>query len=309
LIARSTKERGVVANIGRESLKYTLRIRVGNPIEASMKEILLSVLLLTALKAHSAHAREEAHSVVRPSVTGQIPNVEEFRIEEISFYSHSTRLAGSLAVPRSRPVLAAIVFVHGSGKQERDMVWARRFAAEGIAAFVYDKRGAGQSRGEYEEDQSVGEKNINLLADDAVAAFEKVRDSHSLKNIPIGFAGISQAGWIVPVAAEKSRSAKFVLLWSGPVCKVSAEDIYSKFTADRDSIEVPSYAEALGSRKEKYARPDFLGKDTDPKESLEKLSIPDKRGSFQHARLYPARAGSAMQAHYTKSRRVWDATA
>jgi len=212
-------------------------------------------------------------AVVGLLVMGAVPR-DDFRVEEITFVSRSTKLAGSLVLPKNRAISAAVVFVHGSGRQTRGMQWARRFAAEGIAAFVYDKRGAGESEGHYEEDQSVGEKNITLLADDAAAAFDAISGRDSLMNVPIGFAGISQAGWIVPMAAAKSKSSKFVLLWSGPVCKVSEEDIYSKYTSDRDSDEPPSYARALKSRTVKYVWPDFLGKDTDPKESLAKLSIP-----------------------------------
>ena len=88
--------------------------------------------------------------------------------------------------------------------------------------------------------------------------------------------------WIVPLAAEKSNAVDFMVLWSGPVCRVSEEDIFSKYTADQDGDidagidrkKVPSYAEALRARKVKYIWPGFLGKDTDPSESLAKLKIP-----------------------------------
>ena len=169
---------------------------------------------------------------------------------------------------------AAVVFIHGSGKQTRNIGWAERFAKEGIVALVYDKRGAGKSGGEYEGEQSVSEKNIALLADDAISALQKLSSHPSLKGIPVGFAGISQAGWIGPLAAEKSNLAKFLVLWSGPVSKVSEEDIFSKYTSDRDSHTAPTYDEALRSRTEEYVWPDFLGKDTDSSESLKKLSIP-----------------------------------
>lgn len=156
------------------------------------------------------------------------------------------------------------------------MHWAERFASEGIAALVYDKRGVGRSGGEYEDKQSVSEKNISLLADDAAAALNVLREHHRTKDVPLGLAGISQAGWIVPVAAEKSDVVDFMVLWSGPVCKVSEEDIFSKYTADHDGDgeKPPSYDEALKARKTKYIWPDFLGKDSDPIESLAKLDIP-----------------------------------
>ena len=169
---------------------------------------------------------------------------------------------------------AAVVFIHGSGKQTRNLGWAERFAKEGIVALVYDKRGAGNSGGEYEGEQSVSEKNIALLTDDAISALKKLSSHSSLKGIPVGVAGISQAGWIGPLAAEKSNLAKFLVLWSGPVGKVSEEDIFSKYTSDRDSHTAPTYDEALRSRTEEYVWPDFLGRDTDSSESLKKLSIP-----------------------------------
>jgi dienelactone hydrolase len=196
------------------------------------------------------------------------------RVEEVEFANHGVTLSGSIVLPANQPPHAAVVFIHGSGKQTRDMGSAERFAKEGIAALVYDKRGAGKSGGEYEGEQSVSEKNLVLLADDAISALKKLSSHPSLKGIPVGFAGISQAGWVAPLAAEKSSLAKFLVLWSGPVSKVSEEDIYSKYTADRDIRTVPTYDEALRSRTQKYVWPDFLGKDTDSTESLKKLSIP-----------------------------------
>jgi uncharacterized protein len=196
------------------------------------------------------------------------------RVENVEFVSHGARLSGSIVLPADGPAKAAVVFVHGSGKQERDLGLATRFAQAGIAALVYDKRGAGKSGGTYEGEQSVSGMNIALLADDAVAALTKLASHPPLKGVRVGFAGISQAGWIAPLAAEKTPLAKFLVLWSGPVTKVSEEDIYSKHTADRDGSKLPSYDDAVRARKVAYIWPDFLGKDTDAAENLKGLSIP-----------------------------------
>ena len=67
---------------------------------------------------------------------------ENLRTEEVEFVSHGVTLSGSIVFPDG-DIHAAVVFVHGSGKQERNLHWAERFAREGIAALVYDKRGAG----------------------------------------------------------------------------------------------------------------------------------------------------------------------
>jgi dienelactone hydrolase len=193
---------------------------------------------------------------------------------EMQWVSHGATLSGSLVLPVDARPRAAVVFVHGSGKQERSLHWGERFAAAGIAALVYDKRGAGKSGGEYESEQSVSEKNISLLADDARSAVLTLSTHPQLRGVPIGLAGISQAGWIVPLAAERNSVVKFLVLWSGPVCKVSEEDIFSKFTADAEGLVAPRYEEALRARTSVYVWPDFLGKDTDAAESLTKLSIP-----------------------------------
>jgi len=199
---------------------------------------------------------------------------KRYQVEEIEFVSHQDTLAGSIVFPEMGDIRSAVVFVHGSGKQTRNIHWAERFASQGIAALVYDKRGAGLSGGEYENNQSVSEKNIRLLADDSVAALNVLRGHPKTKGLRLGLTGISQAGWIVPIAAEKSEAVDFIVLWSGPVCKVSEEDIYSKYTVDLDNKVVPSYQEALRSRKQKYFWPAFLGKDSDPVDSLAKLDIP-----------------------------------
>jgi uncharacterized protein len=194
--------------------------------------------------------------------------------EEVTFESHGVKLSGSVALPDGKRPQAALVFVHGSGPQTRNGALAERLARAGIAALVYDKRGVGKSGGEYEGQQSVSEQNISLLADDAVAAWHALARHRAIRGIPVGFAGISQAGWIVPVAARRAKQARFLVLWSGPVCTVSEEDIYSLYTRDAGGRTVPAYAEALASRKEPYVWPDFLGVDTDPVTSLRELAIP-----------------------------------
>jgi uncharacterized protein len=102
------------------------------------------------------------------------------RVEEVEFVSHGATLSGSIVFPADQPLHAAVVFIHGSGKQTRNTSWAERFAREGIVALVYDKRGAGKSGGQYEGEQSVGEKNIALLADDAASALKKLSSHPSV---------------------------------------------------------------------------------------------------------------------------------
>lgn len=51
---------------------------------------------------------------------------EDFRTEDVKFMSNDTQLSGSIVFPQGKEVLAAVVFVHGSGKQARNLFWAER---------------------------------------------------------------------------------------------------------------------------------------------------------------------------------------
>jgi pimeloyl-ACP methyl ester carboxylesterase len=196
------------------------------------------------------------------------------RVEEVEFTSHGDKLSGSVVLPRDGKIHAAVVYIHGSGPQTRSLGIAKLFADAGMAALVYDKRGVGKSGGEYESKQSVSGRNVSLLADDAAAALTALAKHPAMRGVPLGLTGISQAGWIAPLAAQRNTHTDFLLMWSGPVCKVSEEDIYSKYTGDADRKTAPPFAEALAARTRKYIWPDFLGRDTDSAEDLARLSIP-----------------------------------
>lgn len=198
----------------------------------------------------------------------------EYLVEEVEFNSRSTQLSGTIVFPEKTQVRAAVVFVHGSGKQTRNLRLAENLASQGIATLVYDKRGVGKSGGAYEGEQSVSGPNLSLLADDAAAAMSLLQRHPRTAHVAVGLSGISQAGWIIPLAAERARSVDFLVIWSGPISKVSEEDIYSKHTNDRDSDSPPTYAQALAARTQRYIWPSFLGKDTDPSESLSRLNVP-----------------------------------
>ncbi|MEL7312744.1 MAG: alpha/beta hydrolase [Pseudomonadota bacterium] len=191
----------------------------------------------------------------------------------LRFESRGVLLEGTLVLPTASAPTAAVVFVHGSGRQSRSLPLGRVFAETGIAAFVYDKRGVGKSAGHFEGDQPVSETNLDLLAADARAALNVLDGVERLEGVPRGFTGLSQAGWIVPLAAQDS-DADFVLLWSGPVCKISEEDIFSKYTRNSDAARIPSYDEALAARTSPYEWPEFLGRDTDAAADLAGLDIP-----------------------------------
>jgi pimeloyl-ACP methyl ester carboxylesterase len=198
-----------------------------------------------------------------------------FHEETISFRSHETTLAGSLFTPKRKKLFAVVVWVDGSGPLPRSTTLAKKFASHGIAVLVYDKRGVGESGGNYEGDRNASGDNLRLLADDASAAIDFVAAHPTYSNLPRGLIGISQAGWIIPLAANSNDKVQFIGIFSGPVCKVSEEGIFSEFTEDKNSLgHIPAFEKIRATVGDSYAWPAGWGEDIDSSETAATLSIP-----------------------------------
>ena len=138
---------------------------------------------------------------------------------DTQFNSVETRLAGRLIEPAGtvadgRPL---VVLVHGSERTSAlGSAYAYSLAAQGIAVFVYDKRGTGTSEGEYTQ-------NFELLAADAAAALAHAKTTTRGRISKAGFFGGSQGGWVAPLAATHS-DAQFVAIGFGLVASPIEED-------------------------------------------------------------------------------------
>lgn len=111
-----------------------------------------------------------------------------------------TRLAGRLLLPPGDTPVPIVVLVHGS-ELDSALIWdwmQRLLPAEGVGAFVYDKRGTGRSQGEYTQD-------FEILAADAVAASIEARRLAGARAGRIGYRGASQGGWVAPMAANRAQ--------------------------------------------------------------------------------------------------------
>jgi pimeloyl-ACP methyl ester carboxylesterase len=144
---------------------------------------------------------------------------QDTRETDATFVSAATRLAGRLVEPAGEPDGARplVVLVHGSEKTAAiGSVYAWMLAAQGVSAFVYDKRGTGASAGDYTQ-------NFELLADDAAAALREARRLAAGRFGRAGFFGGSQGGWVAPLAATRSPS-DFVAVGFGLVVSPIEED-------------------------------------------------------------------------------------
>ena len=123
-----------------------------------------------------------------------------FDSTDTTFFSNGVKLVGRLVMPEGKGKVPVVILVHGSEHDSaRDFNSLQRmFPAQGIGAFVYDKRGTGASGGVYTQD-------FETLANDAVLAMKQAQGLGGARVGRIGYQGGSEGGWVAPLAANKAE--------------------------------------------------------------------------------------------------------
>jgi len=137
--------------------------------------------------------------------------VEIEKREDVRFSNGDVRLAGTLVSPARGGRHPAIVLVHGSGAENREYIlpWARFLIRRGVAVLGYDKRGVGDSTGDWNT------ASFEDLAGDVVSAVEYLKTRRDIDGTKIGILGVSQAGWVMPLAAVRTPDVAFLISVSG----------------------------------------------------------------------------------------------
>ena len=141
-----------------------------------------------------------------------------FDVHNTTFESGGAKLVGRLVMPEGAGKVPVVVLVHGSEHDSALDFYAlqRMFPAEGIGAFVFDKRGTGVSGGVYTQD-------FNVLANDDIAALAEARRLAGARAGRVGYQGGSEAGWVVPLAVNRGGS-DFAIVGFGLAVTVLEED-------------------------------------------------------------------------------------
>ncbi|MDR7135313.1 dienelactone hydrolase [Lysobacter niastensis] len=182
-----------------------------------------------------------------------------FAATETRFRGHGETLAGKLVMPPGDGPVPIAVLVHGSEAYSARTFnyFQRLLPANGIGVFVYDKRGTGDSTGKYSQD-------FHLLADDAVAALKEARRLAGARAGRVGFSGGSQAGWIIPLAANRS-DADFAAVAYGLADTPLAED--------RDQVQLDLIAAGRG--------PDVLAKAREVTDATAAVMVARFKGGYE----------------------------
>lgn len=166
------------------------------------------------------------------------------RVEQIHFTSGDATLSGSLYIPAGHGPHPAVVLFHGSGPQQRDISTAGWFAEHGVAALAYDKRGVGESTGDFRKIVFMD------LTRDGIAAIQLLKSRRDIDANQIGVWGLSQGGWLGPLAATQTNDIHWVIAVSGPGVSPGEQMIvYYANELRRQGVPEAQVAEASATRR------------------------------------------------------------
>lgn len=177
------------------------------------------VALPTSIESRIEFQRDAAGKITSLTSRGEgaaahtAQRVEIEKREEVRFSNGRIRLGGTLISPSTPPRARhpAVILVHGSGAENREYMlpWAHFLIRRGMAVLGYDKRGVGESTGDWNT------ASFEDLAGDVVAAFDYLKTRSDIDRAHVGVLGISQAGWIMPLAAVRAKDLAFLISISG----------------------------------------------------------------------------------------------
>ncbi len=157
--------------------------------------------------------------------------------------SQDVQLRASYYVPQGvAEPLPAVVVVHGSAPSTRNDVSfsTRMFLNLGFAVLAYDKRGVGESSGEYRRFNVKDSQNIfEELAADTRVATRWLRTQKEVDAARIGLVGGSQAGWIMPLAASNTDVVRFIVIFAGTPVSAGEEAYHGRLTGDGGGNGLP----------------------------------------------------------------------
>lgn len=143
---------------------------------------------------------------------------------EVRFRSGEVELCALLMLPIGGEKHPGAVVIQGSGDSDRDNVWAfsiaNHLALSGVAVLLPDKRGCGRSAGDW---KAVG---FEELATDALAGLEVLAARPEVDGQRIGLVGLSQGGWIAPLAARRDARVAFAVSVSGAAVSVREQVLH-----------------------------------------------------------------------------------
>ncbi len=147
----------------------------------------------------------------------QTSNIEEIKIQ---FQNADVNFASKLFIPAGDGPFPAVVILHGGSSNVKahratSSYYAQCFANNGIAVMIYDKRGTGDSGGEYSN------STFDDFVQDALSAVSFFKKQKKVDPQKVGIFGPSQGGRIAALAAARSSDVSFIATLAAPLVSIA----------------------------------------------------------------------------------------
>ncbi|NUP71774.1 MAG: alpha/beta fold hydrolase [Gemmatimonadaceae bacterium] len=194
---------------------------------------------LSSIVAAREGASTMSWRVVR---SGAVTAPAPYATREVKIAAQGAMLAATLFIPRnSRGRAPAVLLLQGSSTNLRSdyRFYADRFARAGFVVLAFDKRGNGESTGDYRR------ASYDDLVFDAREAFDTLAAQPEVDGRRVGLWGLSQGAFLAPRVAEHlAVPPAFVVAVSSPGMPISES------AAHQDSLRVAwrGFGEAAAAR-------------------------------------------------------------
>lgn len=156
--------------------------------------------------------------------------IKPYSIESLTIKNDGISLSAHIYKPSTDGLHPAIVLLHGSSTNLKSNYAfdADYFARLGFEVLIFDKRGNGESTGNYYL------SNYDDLIADAIVCLETMYRRESVDKDRIGLWGFSQGAMLLPKIVSKTSIPKFLIAKSPEICSVSEAAAFS------DSLRIVS---------------------------------------------------------------------
>jgi pimeloyl-ACP methyl ester carboxylesterase len=140
---------------------------------------------------------------------------ETAKVQELSFPSGEFTIVGDLRTHEVGEIHPVVLLIHGSGGATRDGAvpftpMIEIFLRHGYAVLSWDKPGSGASKGTFDEGYTSTQR-AKIIRD----AIKTLSENSSIDISEVGLWGISQAGWVMPIALDLNPNIAWMIVVSG----------------------------------------------------------------------------------------------
>ncbi|MDJ0646779.1 MAG: alpha/beta fold hydrolase [Flavobacteriaceae bacterium] len=190
-----------------------------------MKKYIVVIKILLLLGVLSCLAKTKSQVEIEYQI-------RSFNEERVEFTLGRDTLVGYLSKPSNTKKYPVIVVLHSASHGHHNNQLYNHLEKNmneiGVAVFTYDRRGSGESTGDFNT------ASLETLAKDALSAVNVLVQRKDIKTNQVGFFGISQGGWLAPCAYSISpKYISFMVLVSSSGVSPAKQMEYSAVTTLR----------------------------------------------------------------------------